>query len=133
MNDYSMKIPAATPALTGTASVPAAESLPGEHGRPGAQPSDPFHKEDKKSAERLKIDDNALDLKKFAEELERFIPKLMPNTRLQIIQDDMSGLFVYKAIDRESGEVVHQYPADEILRYIARHRSHEGLILDGTA
>ena len=36
--------------------------------------------------------------------------------RLVIEQDGSSGRFVYKTLDRATGEVVNQFPRDEVLR-----------------
>ncbi|WP_296599254.1 hypothetical protein [Phenylobacterium sp.] len=37
-------------------------------------------------------------------------------TRLVIEQDQASGIFIYKTINRLTGEVVQQLPRDEVLR-----------------
>lgn len=52
------------------------------------------------------------------------------NTKLSIDVDDSSGLFVYKGIDKTTGEVVSQFPAEEILALIAYYREAEGLVVD---
>lgn len=36
--------------------------------------------------------------------------------RLEIEEDQASGTYVYKTINRRTGEVVQQYPREEILR-----------------
>lgn len=36
--------------------------------------------------------------------------------RLVIEEDDVSGSFVYKVFDRRTGEVVQQFPREEVLR-----------------
>jgi flagellar protein FlaG len=36
--------------------------------------------------------------------------------RLEIEEDQASGTYVYKTIDRRTGEVVQQFPREEILR-----------------
>lgn len=72
-------------------------------------------------------------LEKLAQALDEFMPKELPNTRLQIIHDDGSGQFVYKAVDRDSGEVVRQYPSEDILKFISYYREQEGLLVDGSA
>lgn len=55
------------------------------------------------------------------------------NTKLSIDVDDESGLFVYKSVDKKSGEVVSQFPAEEVLALIAYYREAEGLVVDETA
>jgi len=36
--------------------------------------------------------------------------------RLLIEDDEAAGSYIYKTIDRRTGEVVHQYPREEVLR-----------------
>jgi len=55
------------------------------------------------------------------------------NTKLSIDVDNDSGLFVYKGVDKQSGEVVSQFPAEEILALIAYYREAEGLVIDQEA
>ncbi|MAU41771.1 MAG: hypothetical protein CMF31_09125 [Kordiimonas sp.] len=52
------------------------------------------------------------------------------NTKLQIDQDELTGLFVYKGVDRDSGEVVKQYPPEKILDFLGYYREAEGLVVD---
>ena len=40
--------------------------------------------------------------------------------RLVIEEDRQSGAFVYKTLDRVTGEVLNQYPREEILRMLTR-------------
>ena len=40
--------------------------------------------------------------------------------RLVIEEDQGSGSFVYKTVDRVSGEVLSQYPREELLRMLSR-------------
>ena len=56
--------------------------------------------------------------------------QLPANSRLQIVQHEETGTFVYRAVDVETGEVVHQYPADEILRRLAYWHGLAGLAVD---
>lgn len=53
--------------------------------------------------------------------------KLPANQRLSIDQDEEAKRVVFKAIDRESGETVKQFPTEETLRAIARIRAVTGL------
>lgn len=55
------------------------------------------------------------------------------NTKLSIDVDDDSGLFVYKGVDKQSGEIVSQFPAEEVLALIAYYRDSEGLVVDEQA
>jgi flagellar protein FlaG len=43
-------------------------------------------------------------------------PRGNADLRLVIEVDQMSGAFVYKTLDRRTGEVVKQFPRDEIVR-----------------
>ncbi len=55
------------------------------------------------------------------------------NARLSIEKDEVNGGFIYKSIDRETGEVLQQYPREHILRRIAKEKAAEGVILDTKA
>lgn len=74
-----------------------------------------------------------VSLETVAQAIERYVPKDLPNTQLKIDHDKNADLYVYKAVDRDSGEVVRQYPADDILRFIAFYREREGLVVDSKA
>lgn len=47
------------------------------------------------------------------------------NVKLSIEFDKASGLFVYRGLDRETGEVVREYPPEEVLERLARRRMDE--------
>ncbi|GHF29567.1 hypothetical protein GCM10017044_26050 [Kordiimonas sediminis] len=66
-----------------------------------------------------------------AEKIQEFIPegRIAPNTRLRIDQDD-SGMFVYQSVDKDSGEVLNQFPSKEILEFLAYYRDAEGIVVD---
>lgn len=53
--------------------------------------------------------------------------------RLSIAQDEATGRFVYRVIDVNTGEVIRQYPPDEILKIVAQIRQAAGLVLDANA
>ncbi len=42
------------------------------------------------------------------------------DVRLVIEQDDLTGIFVYKTVDRATGDIIKQYPRDQLLE-IGRH------------
>lgn len=52
------------------------------------------------------------------------------NQRLSIERDESSSRAVFRAIDRESGETVKQFPTEETLRAIRSLRDVAGLGLD---
>lgn len=54
------------------------------------------------------------------------------NERLAIEKDQETGKFVYKTIDRETGEVIRQWPREKMLEAIGHFRTAEGLLIDKT-
>jgi len=73
----------------------------------------------------------------FLNAAEKFInaslPGKPPGTRLRINLDKASGRFVYQGIDTKTGEVVTQFPAEEILKQLAFVRKREnanGIVVD---
>ena len=71
-------------------------------------------------------------LVKAAKAIEDLIPEIdqTPNTRLRIDKDEETGRFIYYNIDNDSGEVVRQFPPENILEFLASFRNVEGLVLD---
>lgn len=67
--------------------------------------------------------------------IESYLSKLSgQNTRLRINVDEGSGIFVYQGINPDTGEVVSQYPAEDVLRQLAVHRQETGgLVVDEVA
>ncbi len=61
------------------------------------------------------------------------LPINRANTHLVIEKDESTGSFVYKSVDRETGEIIKQYPREEVLRAIAIASDAEGLIIDTKA
>lgn len=53
--------------------------------------------------------------------------------KLQIEHDENAGRFVYKVVDRQSGEVEDQFPAEEMLKILAYYRQLEGIVVDDEA
>jgi flagellar protein FlaG len=61
-------------------------------------------------------------------------PAFNPDTsRLSIALDADLNRFIYRSIDKTTGEVIGQYPAEEILRAIKYLREVEGLVVDERA
>ena len=50
-----------------------------------------------------------------------------PSRHLTITRDEAANTFVYRSIDAETGEVVWQYPVEQVLRMAHRLRELEGL------
>lgn len=73
-------------------------------------------------------------LDRVASLLDDFVPNVggeKAATSLEISQDSETGRFVYKRIDVETGEVVQQFPPEEVLNFITRFREAAGLLIDG--
>ena len=59
--------------------------------------------------------------------IEQSLPKKPPNTKLRIDLDDTTGRFIYQGVDVSTGDIVTQFPADEVLRFLSYYREKEGL------
>ncbi|MBL4803077.1 MAG: flagellar protein FlaG [Emcibacter sp.] len=71
---------------------------------------------------------NVLDFLQAAENfIDAALPNKPPGTKLRINLDDDSGRFVYQGIDVKTGDVVTQFPADDVLKYLAFIREKEGI------
>lgn len=55
------------------------------------------------------------------------------NTRLSIMLDEATNRYVFKSVDVDTGEVIQQYPTEQMLRQIARVREITGLTVDSAA
>ena len=55
------------------------------------------------------------------------VSAIEPKTSLSITRDDVANALVYRSLDRNSGDVVSQYPAEQVLRLVHRLRQLEGL------
>lgn len=71
-------------------------------------------------------------LEQAARAIEDFVPE-EANTKLRINKDDDTGRFIYQNVDKESGEVVSQFPPETIMEMISHFRSLEGLVVDDDA
>ncbi len=69
-------------------------------------------------------------LEEAAKILDSFIPKQTPETRLQIDHDEETGRFIYKSVDKISGETVRQFPPEYMLKVLELHRNAAGLVMD---
>lgn len=76
----------------------------------------------------------------FLQAAEKFIDASLPNkppgTKLRIDLDSDSGRFVYKGVDIKTGDVVIQFPSEDILKLIAFNRERdgvEGIVVDEEA
>ncbi|MAZ03339.1 MAG: hypothetical protein CMN56_09390 [Sneathiella sp.] len=53
-----------------------------------------------------------------------------PSARFSIDQDEDSGRYVYRLVDRETDEVLKQFPGDYVLRRVAFYRELQGLAVN---
>ncbi len=70
-------------------------------------------------------------LARVSETLEQLLPEARPNTRLRINVDADTGRFIYQSIDTESGEVVAQFPPEQLLELLKAQSEILGVFLDG--
>jgi uncharacterized FlaG/YvyC family protein len=55
------------------------------------------------------------------------VVQVEPSRRLTITRDESANTFVYRSINADTGEVVWQYPVEQVLRMAHRLRELEGL------
>lgn len=65
--------------------------------------------------------------------LSELFAERLTNSKLRIDLDRDAGRFVYQAVDINSGEVVQQFPAEEMLRILSFYRKEAGLVVDDKA
>lgn len=57
-------------------------------------------------------------------------PLINREERLSILKDEKTGAFIYRSINRQTGEVVRQWPSESMLQFKAQIRSAEGVLFD---
>lgn len=57
-------------------------------------------------------------------------PVLGQHERLSILRDEETGTFIYRSIDRNTGEVLRQWPVESMLQFKAYLRHAEGVLID---
>jgi uncharacterized FlaG/YvyC family protein len=63
--------------------------------------------------------------------VEKLIRKsLPPNSKLQIEQDKDTGTFIYRSINPDTGEIIKQWPPEQLLKMKEHLREMEGLFVD---
>ena len=127
MNDINQHIVSLTPVAARTAGkrVDSSASF-----QPGKAESSPPPAKEKEAATR-EFENKKADLESLARELDKFIPDAQSNTKLRIDKDESTGKFVYKGVDPDTGEVVRQFPAEDVLAAIRGFREVAGLVVDG--
>ena len=70
-----------------------------------------------------------------SERAETSIPKFTPSPAadLRLVIEPRGSSYVYKTIDRRTGEIVSQYPMEEILKMVSEQRYSAGVIIRATA
>ena len=63
--------------------------------------------------------------------VEKLIRRSLPsNSKLQIEQDRETGTFIYRSVDPETGEVLRQWPPEQLLKLRESLTEIEGLLFD---
>lgn len=73
--------------------------------------------------------DRAAAAETVAKALDMDFPK---NSSLEIAVNDQDSGFVYRAVDNDTGEVIKQFPAEEVLSRLERLNRMQGLAVDGS-
>ena len=69
-------------------------------------------------------------LEKMAQQLQDFMGEM--NRSLQFQVDEDSGRDVIKVVDKNSGELIKQYPSEEVLSLVAKLSETAGFLIDQT-
>ena len=65
------------------------------------------------------------------EAVEKLIRRSLPsNSKLQIEQDRETGTFIYRSVDPETGEVLRQWPPEQLLNLREHLSEVEGILFD---
>ena len=63
--------------------------------------------------------------------VEKLIRRSLPsNSKLQIEQDKETGTFIYRSVDPETGEVLRQWPPEQLLELREHLSDIEGMLFD---
>jgi|SRR5215470_11981071 len=63
--------------------------------------------------------------------IEKLIRKSLPaNSKLQIEQDKETGTFIYRTVDSETGEIIRQWPPEQLLKLRESLAEMEGMLVD---
>ena len=66
--------------------------------------------------------------------VEKLIKKSLPaNSKLQVEQDKTTGTFIYRSIDPDTGEVIRQWPPEQLLELHDHLKTMEGMLVDTKA
>jgi len=63
--------------------------------------------------------------------VEKLIRRSLPsNSKLQIEQDKETGTFIYRSVDPETGEVLRQWPPEQLVKLRDHLQDVEGMLFD---
>jgi flagellar protein FlaG len=63
--------------------------------------------------------------------VEKLIRRSLPtNSKLQIEHDEDTGTFIYRSVDPETGEVLRQWPSEQLLKLREHLSEMEGMLFD---
>ncbi len=63
--------------------------------------------------------------------VEKLIRRSLPsNSKLQIEQDRDTGTFIYRSVDPETGEILRQWPPEQLLKMREHLSDLEGMLFD---
>ena len=66
--------------------------------------------------------------------VEKLIKKTLPgNSKLQVEKDKELGTYIYRSINPDTGEVIRQWPAEDLLALREYLKEMEGILLDTEA
>ncbi|NWH07199.1 MAG: flagellar protein FlaG [Alphaproteobacteria bacterium] len=104
---------------------PASVQQPRPNDDSGARQQEAEEKRDEKNSEDLST--------ALGERYRQFKDSLLNlNSRLSIDQDEATDRYVYRSIHRKTGEVLNQWPAEEILHMLKALREQEAHLVDKT-
>jgi len=118
---------AASPQLTATA-VDESNKTENTLQQQMEQSSQQAQKKSQQSGEKDELGREKLE--KMAQQLQDFMGEM--NRSLQFQVDEDSGRDVIKVVDKNSGELIKQYPSEEVLSLVAKLSETAGFLIDQT-
>lgn len=114
---------AASPQLTATAVDEANKTKNNLNERAKQHENQPQNQNDDKQLDHAQLEQVAQQLQDFMGEM---------NRSLQFQVDEDSGRDVIKVIDKSSGELIKQYPSEEVLSLVSKLSETAGILIDQT-
>tara|TARA_B100000700_G_scaffold317353_1_gene408585 strand:+ start:177 stop:617 length:441 start_codon:yes stop_codon:yes gene_type:complete len=121
--------PKITPSATSLVATAADEATRAENNANNHQSQQQNQQQNlKQRGEQQPLDRDQLE--KMAQQLQDFMGEM--NRSLQFKVDEDSGRDVIKVLDKESGEVIKQYPSEEVLNLVSKLSESAGILIDQT-